>query len=250
MSTHAELGMNRTGISTSPRLTTQMLEGQKEFAPDFTGDERLLAAVRSATARSWAGEPIGSVPPPLTVKGTVKAGMTAIKGESPTQLIDKLGARCGYERAGVRIYEAVLAKYDAYGSFVGGPTRDELEAILNDELNHFRMLTEAITKLGADPTVMTPSADLEATMTQGILALAVDPRTTLAQCLQALLAVELVDNDCWLTLSALVKQAGQDDLALRFEAALAEEQVHLAHVRRWLAESLDLRDSAVRDAAG
>lgn len=242
MSTHAELGMNRTGVATSPRLSKQMLEGQQEFAPDYAGDDATISAHRAATARSWADEPIGSVPPPLSVKGTVKAGMTALKGESPTQLIDKLGARCGYERVGVRLYEAMLAKYDAFGSFDGGPTREDLEAILSDELKHFRMLTEAIVKLGADPTVMTPSADLEATMTQGVLAVLVDPRTTLPQCLQALLVAELVDNDCWMTLAALMKEAGQAELAVRFEAALADEQVHLAQVRRWIAASLELND--------
>jgi hypothetical protein len=241
MTTHAELGMNRTGVSTSPRLTTQMLEGQKEFPPDYAGDEGTLATARTATARSWADDPIGSVPPPLTVRGTVKAGMTALKGESPTQLIDKLGARCSYERTGVRLYQTVLAKFDAHGSFASGPTREELEAILKDELQHFRMLTEALVTLGADPTVMTPSADLEATMSQGILAVLVDPRTTLAQCLNALLAVELVDNDCWSNLAALTREAGQSELATRFEAALADEQLHLMHVRRWVAASLDLR---------
>jgi hypothetical protein len=31
MSTHAELGTNRTGIATSPKLTAEMLKGQNEF---------------------------------------------------------------------------------------------------------------------------------------------------------------------------------------------------------------------------
>jgi rubrerythrin len=236
MSEHAELGMNRTGVATSPKLTAEMVKGQEEFAPDLPGDERTLAAARGMTARGW-DEPIGSVPPPPTAKGMLKSGLTALKGESPTLLIDKLGARLAFERSGVRLYEALLAKFDGKGGFAGGPSRADLEGILRDEFNHFRMLVESLTQLGADPTVMTPSADLEATITQGALAVLVEPRTNLAQCLEAILTIELIDNDCWSTLSTLAQQAGQGTLATRFERALAEENAHLVNVRRWLAVS-------------
>lgn len=233
MSEHAELGMNRTGVSTSPKLTAEMVKGHEEFPPDRPGDERSIAADRGMTARRWA-DPIGSVPPPTSAKGALKSGMTALKGESPTQFIDKLGARCAFERSGVRLYEALLAKHDSKGSFAGGPSRADIEDILNEEFNHFRTLTEAIEKLGADPTVMTPSADLEATIGQGSLAVLVEPRTNLAQCLVAVLSIELVDNDAWTMLIKLAKQAGQGDMAKRFEQALKEEDEHVAKVRRWL----------------
>jgi len=240
MSTHAELGLNRTGVALSPKLTAQMLEGQQEFPPDYAGDETEIARSRGDVGRSWP-DPVGSMPPPLTLKGNLQAGMAALKGESPTQLMDKLGARLAYERSGVRLYEAVLAKYDLSGGFSGGPTRADLEQILSEELQHFRMLTAQLTQLGADPTVMTPSADLEATMTQGVLAVLVDPRTPLPQCLSALLAVELIDNDCWDQLAKLAREAGLSDLAESCSIALGEEEVHLARVRAWLAASLDLK---------
>ena len=143
MTTHAELGMNRTGIATSPKLTKEMLEGQQEFAPDQPGDERKIASARSSSAREWDSK-IGSVPPPTTVKGALKTGATALKGESPTQFIDKLGARLAFERSGVRMYEALLSKFDASGSFEGGPSRAEIEKILMDEYDHFRLLVEAL----------------------------------------------------------------------------------------------------------
>jgi rubrerythrin len=234
--------MNRTGVSTSPKLTTEMVEGQKEFAPDRPGDERQLAMSRSTQVRQW-DEKIGSVPPPPTVRGMVKSGLTMLKGESPTLFIDKLGARLAFERSGVRLYEALLSKYDATGTFPGGPTRQELEGILRDEFNHFRMLGEALAKLGADPTVMTPSADLEATITLGALAVLVDGRTNLSQCLEAIVTIELIDNDCWSTLATLAEQAGQNDLAARFHRALAEENAHLLNVRRWLAISQGITEA-------
>jgi len=234
MTTHAELGMNRTGIATSPKLTEEMLEGQKEFAPDAPGDERKISNTRSLTAQEWDTR-IGSVPPPTTVKGAVKTGLTALKGESPTQFIDRLGARLAFERSGVRMYEALISKLDAGGSFKGGPTRADLETILNDEYEHFQLLVQALEHLGADPTVMTPSADLQATLSGGALQVLVEPRTDLAQCLEAALTLELIDNDSWAMLTTLASEAGQKELALRFERALSEEAAHLTAVRRWIA---------------
>jgi len=242
--------MNRTGVATSPKLTAEMLKGQQEFAPDMAGDERGIASTRSSKAREWDAT-LGSVPPPLTPKGMLKAGMTALKGESPTLLIDKLGARLAFERSGVRLYEALLSKFDAYGSFTNGPQRGEIESILEDEYSHFRMLMDGLMKLGADPTVMTPSADLEATITQGPLAVLVDARTNLAQSLEATLAIELIDNDCWSHLIALAEEAGQSELGERFRHALAQEERHLREVRRWLAasEGLTLGDPAPVESA-
>lgn len=232
-STHAELGINRTGIGTAPRLSKDMMEGMDEFLPLGDGDEREIAAARSAYARE--AEPIGSVPPPLTGRGVVKTAGTALKGESPTQFIDKLGERLAFERTGTRLYEALLSKFDALGEFEGGPTRVEIERILQDEYDHFTILTDSLTELGADPTVMTPSADLHATLSRGILDVMVDPRTTVPQCLEALLLAELADNDCWLALTELAKEAGQKELAAEFTGALETEAEHLGKIRSWIA---------------
>lgn len=233
MTEHAEMGKNRTGISTSPKLTQEMVAGTAEFPPDLPGDERQIATERSLRTKS--GSTLGSVPPPPTVKGMLKSALTAVKGESPTQFIDKMAERLAFERTGTRLYEALLSKFDASGGFAGGPTRVELQRILEDEFSHFRMLEESVAKIGADPTVITPSADMHATMTKGVLEVMVDPRTNFAQCLEAILVAELVDNDGWEALTTMAEQAGQRDLATRFQRALAEEQGHLVNVRRWLA---------------
>ena len=45
-STHATLGMNRTGISTSPIQTKEMLKGMDEFAPEIPGDEADISRER------------------------------------------------------------------------------------------------------------------------------------------------------------------------------------------------------------
>lgn len=233
--THAELGMNRTGIATSPRLSKDMIKGTSEFPPPTLGDERAIGDERAAQAR--IAETVGSVPPPLTGRGVLSTAGTALKGESPTQLIDKLGERLAFERTGTRLYEALLSKYDALGGFEGGPSRAEIEEIVADEHAHFAMLNEVLAGLGADPTVMTTSADIQATLSKGIVEVMVDPRTTLPQCLEAALLAELADNDCWLALAQLASSAGQDALTSQFTEALATEQKHLSRVRAWIAAS-------------
>ena len=87
-------------------------------------------------------------------------------GAHPVVFLDKLGARLAFERMGTRLWEALLSKFDSYGSFTGGPTRDELERIATEEFEHFRLLNEAMIGLGADPTVVTPSANLQANLSK------------------------------------------------------------------------------------
>ena len=96
------------------------------------------------------------------------------------------------------------------------------------------MLTEAVRSLGGDPTAQTPCADVGATASMGILQVVTDPRTTLAQSLNALLMAELADNAGWELLITLAAEAGEDDLVQQFQRALAEEQEHLVTIKSWL----------------
>jgi hypothetical protein len=180
-------------------------------------------------------EPLGSVPLPAGMTKKAKTAMKAVMGEHPTLLMDKLGERLAFERSGTRLYEALVSKHDAFGSFAGGPSKGDLEEILQEEYRHFTMLSSAIEHLGGDPTAVTPSADLHATASQGIAKVIVDPRTTLLQSLEAILIAELADNACWEALIALTQQAGEDTLVQPFEQALVTEQEHLMKVRAWLA---------------
>lgn len=231
--TQTEIGRNRTGISTSPKLTQEMIAGAEEFGPTPSADADIIARVREEYARD--AEPIGSVPPPATLTGAAKTALRGVKGLRPTQFIDKLGERLAFERTGVRLYGALISKFDAFGGFEGGPSRETLVEIMNEEYQHFTLLADAVTQLGGDPTVVTPSADLHATMTAGVMAVMVDPRTTFVQCLEAALLAELADNAAWETLHELAVQNNEDELADRFEMAQSEEVVHLENVRSWLA---------------
>jgi hypothetical protein len=98
------------------------------------------------------------------------------------------------------------------------------------------LVRDAIVGLGADPTAMTPCADLAGVQGMGLVQSVTDPRTTLAQCLDSILVAELADNDGWKLLIGMAEALGMDELAERFTTALAEEDEHLLLVRRWVAE--------------
>ena len=214
-------------------------------------DGAAAALMRSTCARE--AEPIGTVPPPASLKGAAKTVLKALQGEKASVFIDKLGERLAFERIGARLYEIVLIKAEAYPTWPGGPSREELLEIQRDELSHFGLLQSCIEKLGADPTALTPSADIAANLSKGIPQVLADPRTDLRQCLEGLLVAELADNACWESLIELAQEAGQDEMVRAFEAALQREELHLGRVKGWLkqgvAEALGAKRSPEQPAA-
>lgn len=208
MNQNATPGTNRTGMAAAPQRTQEMLAGMEEFPPSSQGSAEDLAQVRISYAK--AAEPLGSVPLPADVKGKGTSAAKAAKGAQPLLLTDKLGERLAFERTGTRLYEALVSKHEAFGSFAGGPSREDLEQIQQEEFQHFTLLQSVIKQLGGDPTAVTPSADLHATAAHGIQMVIVDPRTTLLQSLEAILIAELADNACWEALIALAQQAGEE----------------------------------------
>jgi ferritin-like protein len=229
------MGMNRTGMGVSPNQAGRLLEISKVH-PVEPGDEMAMARLRrDYTAQA---QPVGTVPPPTSVKGVATSAVEMIKGRKPTVLIDKLGERLAFERTGVRLYEAVLVKFDALGSWDGGPSREQLMQIRNEELEHFELLKQCIEQIGADPTAMTPSADITAVTAAGILGVITDPRSTLAQALQAVLVAERADLEGWQLLIQLADELGHDDMARQFDEAEQVEERHGAWVRAWLAKAV------------
>ena len=212
---------NRTGVLIAPELAQELLQGVEEFSPEATLDQSEAEELRAVYVRE--GLPIGSFP-----EGE-DAAMTA--------LLDKLSSRLAFERSGVRLYEALMRKRRAAEDALPEPSLNDLQHIRDEELKHMQMLEQCIIELGGDPTVVSPSADIGATMTMGVLQVVADPRTTISQCLEAILAAELLDNDCWGVLTKMVEDQGMEDELAAFEEAVAEEQEHLEKVRGWILES-------------
>jgi hypothetical protein len=222
--------INRTGMGTSPYAE------EMRQVPAMTRPSRPNGGLHQAHAQYLKEtHAIGTVPPPTTVKGAAKVAAQALKGNKAIALVDKIGERLAFERTGVRFYDTVLDKLDASPGFKGGPSRQELEHIRGEELEHACMLQETLEALGADPTAVTPSADLAAIEGSGLGTVLGDPRTTVGQCLHALLVAELADKDGWTLLCDLSEALGQSELTKRFRAAEEEEGEHLTMVRSWVA---------------
>ncbi len=232
----SDLGMNRTGMSLSPRESKGMMENAGEGSVPGA-DSLAMADVRRQVMRESSG--VGKVPPPATPKGMFTTTREMLKGNKPSVFIDHLGERLAFERTGVRLYDAILTKFADSDTWQGGPTRVELETIRDEELNHLHGLKDAIIRLGADPTVMTPAADVAGVASEGVLKVITDPRTNLAQSLQALLIAERADLDGWAMLINLAEGSGQDELARNFRQWHEHEQRHNALVNGWVSTAVD-----------
>jgi rubrerythrin len=206
-------------------------------------------------------ETVGSMPPPQAVsKRTASRAKDTASDAGMTVLLDKLGERIAFERTGTRLYSALITKYlaltnagetplpaveglpatdsDDSGDGIEQGTGDSalrmLTHIRAEELGHFRMLCDIVTELGGDPTAQTPAADVIGAASMGFMQVLTDPRTTLAQCLEIVLSIELTDNASWEMLAQLAELAGQKQLVQPFTEALATEQEHLTIVQSWL----------------
>lgn len=228
-------GDNRTGIASNPEQAREMVEGTLEFPASSSGSPHPDEGVRIDYALDVTDtRGLGSVPAPTSLGGAAKALLQRLAGNHPTLFLDKLGERLAFERTGTRLYEAMVSKHEADGGFVGGPSRQELVDILNEEHLHFAMLVDVVRDLGGDPTAQTPSADAAGVMSMGVIQIVADPRTTLLQGLEAMLVAELTDRDGWMVLVELARETGKDALAARFEQAERIEAEHLAKVRAWI----------------
>lgn len=226
------LNGNRTGMQTAPELAEELIEGAANAAPSSEGGPEEIAELRAEYIAE--GFPIGSLP-----MVPVSEEEEADEDEIGTAVfLDKLSERLAFERMGTRLYEALYNKCEALGETVPGPTLEQIHQIGSEELEHFLLINRTITELGGDPTVESPCADVAGVASMGIMQVLTDPRTSMAQCLQALLTAELTDNDGWRLLIQLADNFGYDELSAEFETALANEVVHLQNVRTWLSESV------------
>lgn len=232
MRNDAPIGKNRTGIDLSPIDKRDMFENTEMTHPSPELDGELIAKTRAEYLSEGGG--IGSVPPPASVKGITATGVDALKGVNAAVLVDKLGERLAFERTGARLYQTLIDKCEVEGAPPGGPGVADLEQIRLEEVAHFELVRDSMIELGGDPTALTPSGDVAAVASMGILQVVNDARMTLKQSLEAMLIAELADNDGWTLLIELTLAAGHDTMAERFQQAKAVEEEHLAKLRGWV----------------
>jgi ferritin-like metal-binding protein YciE len=219
-----EMGLNRTGIQISPFDAKAMLaaaEVNVTLIPD--GDESTVAEERALYIIE--ADSIGSVPIPGTLKGMVTTGMKKLTGDKPA-----------FERAGTRLYDALIAKCEA--TSLPNLSLDMLKKFRNEEAQHFKLVVNAIENLGGDPTAQTPCADISGVEGMGLMQVINDPRTSVTQCLHAILVAELVDDAGWRLLIQLAEDLGQKEMAADFKTALEEEEIHLVQIQDWHNQSI------------
>lgn len=232
MENSTQLGMNRTGIQMSPFDSTSQEEALQEFQPNVEGNPDDFDEVRREYARE--ADRLGSVPVPGSMKGMAETAAGKLSGTHPEVLIDKLGERLAFERSGVRLYQAFIAKVEATGEPVSEALLKDLRHICSEEDEHFRLLWQTVEGLGADPTAVTPCAEVAGIQGMGVIQVLTEPRTTIAQCLGALLMVELADHAAWDLLISLARACGKDNIADAFAGPLEEEKEHEEMIHGWV----------------
>jgi len=224
--------MNRTVTVLHPDLRKEMIEAPALFPPNTPGDELAIVALRERYMTE--GEPVGSIPLPLSPKGALESTKGLIKAQQPLIFMDKLGERLAFERSGTRLYQAFLGKVMAEGAPQQVIPFQAVQQALEEEVQHLMLLHDAIEQLGGDPAAVTPAADVIGVASIGLLQVVSDPRTTVDQCLCAMLTAELVDNEGWPLLIKLAESLGHRDMATQFTTALQHEERHLTNVRNWV----------------
>jgi hypothetical protein len=233
---------NRTGMQMSPADSKELIEATSggQFASSSLPDpERDGLAETRAEYHVDAG-PLGTVPAPMTAKGMVASAAKVLTGDRLQVFMDKLAERAAFERGGVRLYDALLAKHrgeitsGVHGTgAVNEVSYGTLLEFRDQEAEHFLLVSDAIKQLGGDPTAQTPCADVVGVMSMGLVQVVSDPRTTLTQSLSAILTAELSDVAGWDLLAKLADSMGQDKLASKFRLAMGHEERHLLTIRDW-----------------
>lgn len=237
-----EMGMNRTGIQMSPKDSKQLISETRDRPPDPHESKGGARDVR--LYYMGEAEPVGSIPMPGSVKGAASAGAGKLSGRNPEVFIDKLGERLAFERAGTRLYEALLLKCESSGEDVLDGQVERLAHFREEELKHFHWLKEALEGIGADPTAVTPSADLGGVAGNGLMQIVTDPRTTLGDSIHAILIAELADRDGWEVLIRLADEMNYHEIAETFRKAMGEEQNHLRDIRQ-IYSKLVMKEAAI-----
>lgn len=229
-----KMGMNKTGMAMSPIQGKQMMEGAKELTQAGPVSFAAMEKIRSDYASP--DDYIGTVPVPDSFKGMLSAGKEKIQGHNPEVLINKLGQRLAFERTGVRIYDALIFKCETINDPISKEviSIDSLKHFRDEEAEHFFLLKEVIESLGADPTAMTPDADVSALASMGIPKVLMEPRTTVLQCLEAVQTTELTDNAAWEVLIKLCNNMGMSELADKFSKPLKQEKTHAETIKNWI----------------
>lgn len=157
--------------------------------------------------------------------------MQPISDATKSKQIDLLNERLAFERAGVQLYDRVLARMRESKDENIQRMWDEMEKHRNEEKEHEEWLEAQIRSLGGSAHAETEHSLLVTRESQGIIDVVTnDPE--LPHLFHALLAAELVDNAGWDLLVQVADEAGDKAAKREFKKRLHQEEDHLLFVRK------------------
>jgi bacterioferritin (cytochrome b1) len=161
--------------------------------------------------------------------------MNKLAKNNPEKVVDLLTERLFFERAGVKLYDAIIAKLVTSNDPEVHRTLKAMHEHRNHEKEHEEWLEAQIRALGGDAHTCTDMAALATKESAGIEAVVLDGDNEPIHLFHALMAAELADNAGWDLLVALADEAGDRDAKKELKKRLHEEEEHLVFVRRALA---------------
>jgi len=155
--------------------------------------------------------------------------MKKLAAKNLGRVLDLLNERLAFERAGVKLYDQIIARMKNSGD----PTMQKMmpQILQNraEEKEHEEWLEEQIRALGGDDHALSEKSILVKTESQGIEHVVMrDPN--LLHDFHALLTAELADNAGWGLLVELAAEFGDRAAKKEFKQRLHEEEKHLVSV--------------------
>ena len=161
--------------------------------------------------------------------------MDKLAKNNPEKVVDLLTERLFFERSGVKLYDAIIAKLTTSNDPEVHRTLRAMQEHRAQEKEHEEWLEAQIRALGGDAHTCTEMAALATRESSGIEAVVMDGDNDPVHLFHALMAAELADNAGWDLLVALADEAGDRDAKKEFKKRLHEEEEHVVFVRRALA---------------
>jgi bacterioferritin (cytochrome b1) len=158
--------------------------------------------------------------------------MEKLARKSRERVIDVLTERLSFERAGVRLYDRVIARMRASRDEQITSMLEQMTEHRDQEEEHESWLEQQIRSLGGDPQTQTDEGCLVETESQRIEQAISDNRSEVPDLLSGLLAAKLIDNFGWEALVQLAVEADDGEARNAFDTRLRQEEKHLQFVLR------------------
>lgn len=157
--------------------------------------------------------------------------MKQLAAKNRDKVIDVLNERLTFERAGVVLYDSILANMQRASSPEIARMIPVMQEHRDEEKEHEEWLEKQIRALGGDAHGKTELGELITQESAGVKKVVTGDKDLVHQ-MHALLTAELVDNAGWELLLELADDADDPDARAEFRKRLHQEEEHLDFVRR------------------